>query len=1029
MWRLSTHLLKRRPPPLGYSKKAFYAKARNPGASKPWRDRVAVSGGSIEVTSNTDVVNAEGDTVLGSLTTAGPLGMRSPHTSVAAAGAALTSGQRSTTAVFLPSSDTHAFDFTGESHGDDAPVADTDNAVSGVSLQAAQPSPMTVSSLSSSSPYGEGTGVAHPVVPSLDVTASTASPRGAAATAASGMPALRPASMATLPFGKTLELNVEEVETHPSSEPVPIHLQHLQRRSKKAVADSILLPRHINKLFHKIMGWSEELVELESRVDETAATSAGSSSAPVPADGMLDQDSPRALRKKAANMADKIKYGVLLDAYEKDKFAVEHQLQMAGNTMERKMLEWEGLHVLDQDAAAEMANVLENKAALVMEAPASFHIPVPGRDCCPGCGAMLQNTHEDEFGYVRPGAIERHVAQRSETAQLRNAYATRMAELQAHWEKHGRQVGEEWLDFMTQEEFDAFYRDTPRPFTCHRCHALENMGVEGRRKVWSAPDFTEQLRALKEKKCVVVLVVDITDFPGSMVYDLPGLISMNNPVIVAVNKMDCIRNRSFNYDGKDRGVAACLVTENYVRRWVLDIAVQFGLPRHQIQRVVPLSAKRGWGIPQLLRAIEETANLNLRRPHKPLPTYFVGVANVGKSSVINAMAHALYVPQPPHPQSKKVYFTKTNSEGGEAVFWRWYTPPNVNQAEMIDIRGRHDKRASKLMTVSSLPGTTVAVNAVRITRAAAADKVARLQGPEADTADAAAADESAETQTYFYDTPGLLPHWHRRSPLTLLQMRRTLIRKFRNPQCFILLPGHTLFLGGLAAIDVVRGPPRGLLFLVYTSQKVRNAIVNTVQSEAFWHEQLGKALDPPGSYEQLLPLDGMSAGGAAAAAPGLSETKSYLFECYARHRRRPKADIYVCGLGWVSFCVSEPSDVVLRVRTLPGIVHGVREPLRYKDLRARRAWPKLKRRFTAKGLEDRDSDVDADSINTVVRLVSAPVSTSADATGGEDGACRDAADEGTGLRTILKAQHVRHSSSSSAPFAALKEALHASGKL
>lgn len=1002
MWRLSARLLKKRPPPMGYSRKDFMKKSRNAGSSKPWRNRVAVSGGTIDVTTNSDVLNEDGDTVLGSLSTAGPLGMRSPHTSAAAAMAALTEGQRSAAAAasggFIGASAHPALGTHAGASGREGDDVDGDGCSSSIVLHSSGSlsTPAAAAADAFAAPYGTDTGTARSVVPSGDRNSLAAA--------------------ATLPFGKALEMHVDAVETHPSAEPVPLSLQHLQRRSKKAVADSILLPRHINKLFHKIMGWSEELVELEN---DAAAHSGGDG----PSEGRVDPDSPRALRKKAANMADKMKYGVLLDSYEKDRFALEHRLELAGDKMERKMLEWEGLHVLDQDAAAEMASVRENKAAIVMEAPSSFHVPVPGRDCCPGCGAMLQTDENSAFGYVRPGEIEKHVAQRSERVRLRHEYAARMAELQAHWEKHGRQVGEEWLDFMTQDEFDAFYRDTPRPFVCHRCHALENLGVEGRRKVWSAPDFTEQLRALKEKRCVVVLVVDITDFPGSMVYDLPGIISMNNTVIIAVNKMDCVRNRGFHYAGKDRGVAACLVTENYVRRWVLDIAGQFGLPRHQIRSVVPLSAKRGWGIPNLIDAIEDTANLNLRRPTKPLPTYFVGVANVGKSSVINAMAHALYVPQPPHPQSKKVYYTKTDREGKEAVFWRWYTPPNVNQAEMIDIRGRHDKRASKLMTVSSLPGTTVAVNAVRIS----------LTSPSRPAADTETADESAATKTYFYDTPGLLPHWHQQSPLTLLQMRRTLIRKFRNPQCFILLPGHTVFLGGLAAIDVVRGPPRGLLFLVYTSQKVRNAIVNTVQADSFWQEQLGKALDPPGSYEQLLPLDGVS--GSGAAAPGLSQSKSYLFECYARHRRRPKADIYVCGLGWVAFCVSEPADVVLRVRTLPGVVHGVREPLRHKDLRARRAWPKLKRRFTAKGLEDRDSDVDADSINTVVRLVSAPVTNTPEvpssSSSGSSGSGTDATPAGAdvSVRSVERAQHTRHSSSSSAPFAALKEALHASGKL
>lgn len=49
-------------------------------------------------------------------------------------------------------------------------------------------------------------------------------------------------------------------------------------------------------------------------------------------------------------------------------------------------------------------------------------------------------------------------------------------------------------------------------------------------------------------------MVDLTDFPGSMVYDLPGLISMNNDVIIAINKTDCVNNRSFNYDRSKNSV-------------------------------------------------------------------------------------------------------------------------------------------------------------------------------------------------------------------------------------------------------------------------------------------------------------------------------------------------------------------------------------------------------------------------------------------------------------------------------------------
>lgn len=983
MLRCCLCFFKKRNPPLGYSKKDFSAKLRSPRASKPWRNRNVESAGRIDVTSSSDVMDTEGNTLLGSLTTVAPLGLRSPHVPPHAAAQAVQSAAlESASAKRLTSSERALPTLTEGASDGLTPWSRSEG-----------------SAATAAAPYGEETGIAHTAIP-------TPSPSMSSITR--GLPET---PMTSLPFGKSLDLHVEAVRTYEDG-PVPIHLQHL-KRSKKEVADSIVLPRHINRLFHKIMGWSEELVDIENeREDELDALDCErtlpSSSSSRDGERRETRESAQTLRKKMTNLTQKMQYGVLLDSYEKDKFALEHQLEVVGNKMERAFLEWEGVHVLDQDASQDMANVRENKAAIVMETPSSFKIPVVNTDCCPGCGALLQDQNEDDFGYVGQGEVERYVLERQRRAQARSEYAQRMAELQAHWEKHGRHVGEEWLDFMTQEEFDAFYRDRQSPFVCHRCHALENLGVTGRRKVWAAPDFTERLRALKEKRCVIVLVVDITDFPGSMVYDLPGLISMNNEVILVPNKMDCVRLRSFSYRGKDRAVAATLVSERYVRHWVLDIATQFGLPKHRVKDVVPISAKRGWNVEKLIGVIEDAANLNLVRPHKPLPTYFVGVANVGKSSVINAIAHKLYVPQPPHPQSTKVYYSKTDPKTGkEAVFWRWYTPPNVNQAEMLDIRSRHDKKASKLLTVSSLPGTTVSMNAVKIS----------LHPRNGNS-------ENRE-QTLFYDTPGLLPHWHQCSPLTLLQMRRTLIRKFRNPQCFILLPGHTLFLGGLAAIDIMKGPPRGLLWMVYCSQKVKNGIVSTERSSGFWEEQLGRTLEPPGSLEQL---------STEAGEPlRLSQRKSYLFECYHKHRRRPKADIYVCGLGWASFCVAEPADVVLRVRTLPGVVHGVREPLRYNDLRAFRSWPKLKRRFTSKSIEDLEDETDKDSVNTVVRLIATADATTSRAHDRRDG--EDAAEEGGSssaapvVEPVTKAFHPKNPPASTAPFDSLLEELQSAGRL
>lgn len=830
--------------------------------------------------------------------------------------------------------------------------------------------------------------------------------------------------------------------------------------SKRELANAIRLPRNLNKLFHKIMGWSEELEQVHQENAAIGKREGEGEKRGVPSlssvDGELSQASlsraeeRRQVKQQLQAHTDRMKYGVLLADYEKDQFALTHQLAIAGNKLERKFLHWEGMHILDQDATEPMAFVREHKAAMILQTPSSAAIPVLHRDCCSGCGALLQDTDKDNFGYVKPGEIERYLAQRERIAEAKAEYATRMAELQRHWGTHGRQVGEEWLDFMTQEEFDAFYRYRPAPFFCRRCHCLEHLGVEGRRKVWSAPDFTEQLRSLQEKKCLVVLVVDITDFPGSMVYDLPGMISMNNPVVIVANKMDCVRNRSFCYTHKDKAVSSALVSERYIKRWVMDIATAYRLPKEQIKAVIPLSAKRGWNVDGLLEAIEEHSNLNLRRPHPPRPTYFVGAANVGKSSVINAIAHHLYVPQPPHPESKKVYYTMVNRKTGEeSIHWRWYTPPNVNRAEMVDIPSRHDKKSSKLLTVSSLPGTTVAVNGVRLALPGTQSRRHHGQGTRNENdhhhKKKEHTEEGGAVSCWLYDTPGVLPHWHPSSPLTLLQMRRLLQRKFRHPECYLLVPGNTLLLAGLAAVDVVKGCTKGMLFMVYTSAKAQHAIVQTSQADLFWSMALGKRIGPPDSYEQLLAhqesleftetdSDGHlpashrhtssgsgSGGGSSSTSPGqkclLSVSKSYLFECYPRHRRRPVADIYICGLGWISFCVREPTDVVLRVRTLPGVLHGVRRPLRYNDLRSFKSWPKLRRASTHKAIgEEEKLKERAKSITTVVKMVAGtPVRDVNDVSSGKEGKPQeDHVSRGT------REESHRHASSTSFPEASAR---------
>ena len=662
-------------------------------------------------------------------------------------------------------------------------------------------------------------------------------------------------------------------------------------RTEAQKASTVRVPRHLNSLFHKIMGWSKQLDELD---DSTGVIEQGKAPDATPADPKL----------KMERMKTKMKYGVLMQDFENDQFALENNLRIAGQSFDRVFRKWEATALLDAPGEG-LEELYQAKTSMIAHAM-PFKPPKPGRDPCPGCGATMQSDDEGKFGFVTKQAIASWIARTQRKLAARSEYADRMAELKKHWDTHGKRVGEEWLDFMTEEEFAAIYDWEPRPMTCKRCSDLKTYGTAIPDSILPAEDFTEQLAALKEKKGVFVLVIDLADFPGSMVFDLPSLISMNNPVIIAANKLDCIMPKNFSYQGENATYKSMILGKTGLCNWVTELAVEFGLPRHRIKKVVPVSSRRGWNIHELAEAIEQFSYLNLGTNRSPLNTYFVGVTNVGKSSLLNELAVKLGPARKPHPDAVRQYFTEPNERGEEVVKAAWYVPPGRGEDEARPMKMRHavKKKSLKLLTESSVPGTTVATHAIRVSYGGDSKKA------------------------FLYDTPGLYPHWQESSLLTLDQQVKMVQTKYRDFEKHLLFPGMTLHFTGMAAIDIVKGCEKGMFFAVYSSQFARHASTNTEFTDEFWQTQLGEKLYPPGSPDQL--------GGRR-----LSVQKSYLFECFSKHRRSPKADIYFCGLGWVSFFCYHPEDVVLRVRTVPGVVHGVRQPLRKRDMKPYKPWPKV----------------------------------------------------------------------------------------
>jgi hypothetical protein len=157
---------------------------------------------------------------------------------------------------------------------------------------------------------------------------------------------------------------------------------------------------------------------------------------------------------------------------------------------------------------------------------------------------------------------------------------------------------------------------------CKRCHSLQNFGKveESLRPGWteeptlSQEQFRELLRPISQKPAVVIALIDLFDFSGSVLRELDG-IAGDNPVIVAANKADLLPSQM----GKQR-------VENWVRRELEYMGVR-SLANIGGARLV--SCKTGEGVADMLRKARELAEV------MDGDVYVVGAANAGKSTLIN----------------------------------------------------------------------------------------------------------------------------------------------------------------------------------------------------------------------------------------------------------------------------------------------------------------------------------------------------------------------------------------------------------
>lgn len=187
---------------------------------------------------------------------------------------------------------------------------------------------------------------------------------------------------------------------------------------------------------------------------------------------------------------------------------------------------------------------------------------------------------------------------------------------------------------------------------CKRCHGLQNFGKvdEALRPGWteepllSQQKFRDLLSPIKDKEAVIIALVDVFDFAGSVLPELDS-IAGDNPVILAANKVDLLPSSM-----------GAMRVENWVRRELEYMGVKSLANVGGAVRLI--SCKTGAGVGAMLekaRSIADDLGCDI---------YVCGAANAGKSTLMN---HILRKTNKDEKRPGKVRAGNANSRKGEVT--------------------------------------------------------------------------------------------------------------------------------------------------------------------------------------------------------------------------------------------------------------------------------------------------------------------------------------------------------------------------
>ncbi|XP_047356447.1 nitric oxide-associated protein 1 [Vespa velutina] len=445
--------------------------------------------------------------------------------------------------------------------------------------------------------------------------------------------------------------------------------------------------------------------------------------------------------------------------------------------------------------------------------------------------------------------------------------------------------------YLPSELFIGITDEELKNMICQRCHFLKHYNTALKVKV-SSEDYPELLKVIKTKKCAVILIIDLTDFPCSIWPNIGSILHRHTPVFVVGNKIDLLPKDSPTF-------------ESHIKMCISKAIEDAGIGQNNIKHISLISAKTGYGIENFINKLHKLWRYKG-------DVFLIGCTNVGKSSLFNDLLHSDYC----KVQAVDLVQRATISPWPGTTLnllkfpilnfskWKLYQRTLRLKAEKenqhakqyiqnYQLKLSHNIKYATLQGVVGKTFTSCNINNSK--------NLGIISLSSKFNKDKFGLDETRPEYKYSrwcYDTPGTIQPDQIMDLLTIEEIIETLPKKIISPRTFIVQPEETIFIGGLGRLDYLEGNTY-IRCTIFASNKLPITMCRVSDADYLYKELLHtQAFVVPINNPQRLKI-----------WPPL---QSKQFEITGINEKESAADIVLSNAGWIAVTPNENEKVKLQ---------------------------------------------------------------------------------------------------------------------